>query len=360
VHYFGRFLGALVFLSAFAASASEAPLERARCGGDGPQPFFELSDLQPKSKVLHTRGNVREFLYWETRNALVYRNDYRELRAHYFQDKVDKYFSPMSLPLARVTDPGEQFLLTDRANWFFYRGNWKAFRSEAKHPRHLFWDRTLFDSWLYSLDNVKNAAGRQELRIFRYRAGAQSAKLDCVLLAHPGEELKEAEGARYPFVPLYTVKAVSGGEKLSLWHLDVRSCALVHMGTYPDPVPGRVQAVHRFESIGSYAIKVDHPTLNLLWDYGTGCRFHDIGNGELLVPNHSRPLIGSWDSTDGLWLMNLNHRKKGNFFPAGKHKALRQADLWLPERGSILFASPETEGEGEKTIVQLNIGEVLP
>lgn len=347
----------LVFLVGFSLSSLAAPDFSRRCGGDGPQPFLDLTGAAPKTKVVPVKGSIKEFLYWEHRDSLVYRNERNEVLSYSFGSHHTAYFGGSQAALSPVIDAKESMLLLQGVNWLFTTdGWWRNYYSSADRPQHLFWDGKL----LYDLDDQQfGPKYPQQLNIHRYRVGFSSARPLCQWKAPVGKVFKLAEGSEFPNLTLYTVEKSAQGNKVTLYEMDVRTCTVKNGFAYSDLFDGDILAVHRFVKLNSYAIHVDHPTKNLMWDYGTGCHYYDIGKGPALVPNHSRPIVATWDASDGLKVMNLKMRSRGEYFAGSKFKSLARRDVWLQDRGDELFFAPVLEQDGSKMVLELDASEIV-
>jgi hypothetical protein len=314
-------------------------LAQSRCGGDGPQPFNDLDLGTPKATRI-VIGQVEEFQFWESRNTLIYRNDRNQIYSYEFQNKWGEYFGNSQIPLSPVVDPSERAILLDRTPYFFLSGYWRSFYLPVQHPKHLFWDRR----FLYMLENLPGTAKTsQELRIHTHKAGTNSSRFECRYYVPVGEQYLEGQGASFPVVPFYKVRATPQGNELTLLEMDARTCNVTIRGVYKDPFEGKILSVHRFDTLRSYAVQTDHPTKNLMWDYYSGCEFFDIGKSTLLVPNHSRAIVATWNPAAGLELMNLTTRNRSLYYGPDRLAKVRPRDIALSTQGNRLFFAPDSD-----------------
>jgi hypothetical protein len=87
---------------------SGGALQAKPCGSDGPIPFLNMTgSITLPVKAIQSVGSVQEFTYWETQDALVYRNDSDQLRVSYFGSGVDTPLASLSFPLSKLVDPSE-------------------------------------------------------------------------------------------------------------------------------------------------------------------------------------------------------------------------------------------------------------
>lgn len=342
-------------LVSLAVSSSSAFSMAQRCGGDGPQPFIDLSVLPPKTQVIPTQGSVLEFQLWEGHDSLVYRNERHQIFNRYFKNGVDDQLGVSQVPLSPVVDRSEQAVLLDRAPWFYFRGEWVNFYVPVARPRHLFWN----NSSLYMLENAPGTSHRpQQLTIHHLPFGSYQSQPICRVIVPVGTQYLESEGASYPVVPFYTVHATPAGNELSIFHVDASKCTVTSMGTYKDPFEAKILSVHRFGALNAYAIHTDHPTKNLMWDYGTGCHFFDIGKHPPIVPNPSRPLIATWDPQLGLEVMNLSNRNRATYFTGVPFKSVGPRDVQMTTRSDKLYFAPDGNPSSGRVVYEVDVKEV--
>jgi hypothetical protein len=326
-----------------------------RCGGDGPQPFHEITSPMPKATALPLHGPVEEFHYWEGRNQIIYRNHRTDIFAKSLSTAWEAYLGKSQVAFSPVQDGLEEAVLLDRIPAYFFRGVWHNFYIPVARPRHLFWER----NFLFLLENQKPTASHaQELIVHRYRMGLQSARPHCRFVVKKGERLEEAEGAQYPYVPFYGVTTSGQGKFLTIYEMDVRTCDVAAVGTYTEPFEADILSVHHFAMLGARAVHTNHATKSLLWDYGSGCEYYDIGQNVPLIPNYSRPIVAVFDKDKGLELMNLTSRNRAVFFPPGQVKSLRARDIRLATHSNRLLFAPEIDVTYGRMLLEVDVKEI--
>ena len=160
------------------SNTSEASNQRIefRCaGGSGPKPFQDVSStLISGATLLKTPGGVEDFVVWENKNKVIYRSQHNQLNAIALPSQRVTRLTTMGLPLSRIVDEDERFLLSASGNWVFdadYGPRWIQFGAGPRPIEHLFWNR----GTLYSYDLELADSKMKELRIYRYRAGDADA-----------------------------------------------------------------------------------------------------------------------------------------------------------------------------------------
>ncbi len=352
-----RFLGLLSFgvlFFLFCGQASASPASR--CGGDGPQPFTDISVGIPKTKTIPINGEVNDFVYWENRDSVVYRNTRGQIYSRGLANGWEIHYGSSGVALSPVVNATEEAILLDKTTNYYEFGYWHSFYMQAVAPKHLFWE----GKYLFMLETVAGTSQySQQLQSHRYRDGLGSARYLCRYLVPVGEKYLQAEGASYPVVPFYKVRPTPQGNELSIYEMDVRNCNVSLYGTYKDLFEGKILSVHRYGNLKSYAVQTDHPTKNLMWDYGTGCEFFSIGQGQMLFPSHDRAVVGAWVPGTGLELMNLTSKHRAVYFSGASPKTVRPRDLVLAKsRGKALF-SPDGEKTGRQ-LFEIDVKDILP
>ena len=178
-------------------------------GGDGPTPFMDIShSLSQSVEEIPTVGEVRGFIHWPRRGAIVYQNANSQLRKVNYKSGKDKLLARLLLPLSRLADPEEKFILTDRANWYLdteqANVTWGHFET-ARPVHHLFWHRTFLGAnHLFSISDslskffAERQPDRQDLQILKFTAGNISPEA-CHLHPQPGEVFYLGDSFHYFF-----------------------------------------------------------------------------------------------------------------------------------------------------------------
>jgi hypothetical protein len=342
---------------------SGGALQAKPCGSDGPIPFLNMTgSITLPVKAIQSVGSVQEFTYWETQDALVYRNDSDQLRVSYFGSGVDTPLASLSFPLSKLVDPSERYLTTDERSYFYdasTSGPLIRYSKDKPAPQKLFWEGK--DLYLMSWE-TPFLFDSPHFEVGRYTAGDKSAKGVCKFYPPSGAKLAVAEGHSYPNVFFYQTIPFQGKNMVALYQMNVQSCALTPVGFPTEPIAGDILAVHRFEKQNAFAVEIDHPTMNFRWDMGGRCEYLAIGPEEVMIPNHDRPLAVTWDPGKGLSLFNLETKKKADAFRTfGLNiKDVTARDLFIPEHESDLLMSPELEKVQARRMLTVDVEQILP
>ncbi len=328
-----------------------------RCGGVGPNPFNDISGiLKYNVETVDAVGGVKEFLYQESSNALIYRNANREIRGVRSDSAGNfsqaQFFSTSIYPMSRVVDPKERFVLTEGQGWLLdtNSSDWFEFNPNAG-MQHLFWNRNK----LFSYQFVPAASGDQRWDFYSYRVGDNGSKYQCSIQSTAKVPLTMAHGHTYPLVFFFNeVNAPGSDRQVVIYPFDITNCTAQTPVAYSN-VRGPVKDVYRFDSIDSTAVVVDNKDQNLLWATPKGCGYYDIKGLTPIVPNYNQPAIATFSQQDGVTLFFLNTEKRATVLKGFPINDLKEGDLWLSDSGRKLFMSPLFDGERSRWLLDLKL-----
>ena len=340
-----RAIGPIVFvLGCLLCGLSPASTEgQRRCGGggsEGPKPVTDLAGFKSDAVLVSTHGEVSDFVYWERSNRLLYRNAQQGIFVASPNTGEGAFIATSSKPLSRLIDDNERFAATEGETWALdsFSGSWFQYTG-VPAPHHVFWNAAN----LYSLGSVYDPS--DSLRVYRYPMATSYAKRICPrvkLAAADGYHV--ANGHAYPHILLYRTVDLGGAYELTLFTLNVSTCAVKNVGTYKHLVEGKIRSVHWFPALDSVAVRVEHPRKQLLWDTGPGgCRYIEFGDRDFMVPNPRVPILATYSAKGGLSLVYLSDADKPKEAQVLKDvpiQAIGPRDLQLTDDGQRLLVSP--------------------
>ncbi len=351
-----RALGLVLAIFALLCQTGEA--SRSHCGGIGPTPLTDISStLKYHVQTLDAVAGVKEFLYQETSNSVIYRNTNDEIRGLAFSQSTGDYASTTLLstsvyPLSRVVDPTETFVLTDGYGWMLNEKDqtWAEF-STLTNLQELYWS----GDTIYSLATNLQTNGNTEYDFYSYEVGGDYQRKLCSVTSTASAPYTLAEGHEYPYVFFYRDQIISGSDREALvYAYDLSSCTMGSPTQYSN-IKGPVKSVYRFDSIDSTAVVFDSPTENLLWDGAGGCQFYEIDNESPIVPNFNQPVVATFTAGQGVTVYFLTTQNKATFLKGLPVNELNQGDLWLTDSGRKLFLAPLFNGERYHWLLNLNL-----
>ncbi len=334
------------------------------CGGIGPQPMNDISaTLKYKVTSVNAGGGVKEFLYREDSNSIVFRNSQNDIYGLGFDGNSYSQatqFGSSKLPISQVLDPLQRYVLTASKGWILDtkdNGGWHQYLN-LNNVKPLFWDAPiagLLRSRLYSVVTTTDNSGLQHFQFYSYREGDDSAVPICKLDSVASEPITLAHGASDPYAFFYSQSVTDSGErKVVILPYNLLTCVM-GAGTEYGNLRGPVVDVYRYDALDSNAVIVDNPAQNLMWGTPKGCGYYDIGSSQVIVPNDSEPVMGTFTASAGLNLFFLNTAQRASILAGFPITSLKDGDLWLSNSGDRIFLAPLFEGEHYKWLLDMEV-----
>jgi len=349
----------ILLLVAVAAMNATAVSETRCGGGDGPKPLADISTtFEASVKGISTQGSVQEFLFSERDNAVIYRNEEGGIFKNGLTGPSTK-IAESGTPMSRLTSDRQRYLAAESTPWVYDRKyqRWYNYKLDARPFRHLFFD----NNSLYSVSASYDAKNNQKFTVYRYDVGGTVAQPVCYSLqSPPGQHLTLAEGHSYPWAYLYRTFNSPTGKKISFYGLNVGNlCAIKPFDDYTRDISGPVKRAHVFPEIGNqtFAVEVDHPTHNLLWEHN-GCRYFHT-DGQALVLSYRHPIMATWSEDKGMSLIYLDRESQAHLPPLPSGRSMRgllPEDVWLADDAKRLFLAPRYDW-GPRWLLQMTLGD---
>jgi hypothetical protein len=344
----GKFLACVIFFAAPFSNATEF-----HCGGDGPKPFDDITgSLHFQVNAVNTNSGVDEFLYFQNRDSLIYRNGANQilnLSSDGTTYDTSSYLNTSEIALDRIMDPSERYVLTAGVGWILdtQTHNWTNFMDGS--PQHLFWN----NETLYSMTQGAIDSATVNYQIFSYTAGDSAAAQACSFnIASPsGITYGLSRGHEYPYVYFYTSEQLSTGYVLHNYRYNIEKCAMEDEQTSFSGIKGAILAVDRFQPSGSVAVTVDDPHENLLWWTSQSCGYYDISQLTPMVPDHHQPIVATWSKDQGVKFLFLDLQKEASLLSGFPIKQVTERDIWISPNQQHVFLSPLFEGESYRWLM---------
>jgi hypothetical protein len=199
-----------VFLSLvfFSLSAWTGEIQSMKCqGGDGPNPLTDLTGSQKtRITVFETKGNVSEFVLWDWKRSVAYRNKQGEIYELFLSNGKSRGLARSSSPLSQVKDEHDRFLTLRNhpitLDTSYTPSQWRKW-SHKSGVDHLYWHRFLGKDSLFSVSSKKHLlSDQQRLEVYSFSHKGVKPHL-CNLYAKKGQHYHLGEGHVYPFIFLY-------------------------------------------------------------------------------------------------------------------------------------------------------------
>jgi len=312
---------AIVALLFWVSPVFAGEIKSIKCqGGDGPNPLTDLTGNQKNRFIVYEpRGDISEFVLWEKKKAIAYRNSQGEIFQLSLASGKSYGLARATNPLSSIKDENEQYLTLKDYPVTLDTGtspaHWKKW-SHKSGLKHLYWHRFFGRDSLFSVSSMKHVVSdQQRLEVYSFSRKGVKPHL-CNLYAKKGQYYHLGEGHTYPYIFLYRTEKLNDCTQLSYFKLQIEGevlesprCELYASGQYSTQIPGNVLEVYQFPTLmqgnhNMFVVKTDHPDKNLLWDDGVyGCRFYQFGNQEPLVLNSKQAILAVWSENRGLSLI---------------------------------------------------------
>ena len=141
-------------------------------GGDGPNPLTDITKIQNLGVTnFDLRGPVHEFVFWEKKNQIVYRNQFGKIYRLDLRSGKSVLLGSSNASLSPVKDPGERYITlvgspitldtaTNPPRW----QKW----SHKKRVKHLYWHRFFGRDSLFSVTSSIVRPHQQQIEVYSF------------------------------------------------------------------------------------------------------------------------------------------------------------------------------------------------
>jgi hypothetical protein len=314
--------------------------------------------------LFRTQGTVSEFVVWEKKGVVVYRNQDGRIYQLFLSNGKSYPMGSTTAPLSRVKDDNDRYLTLRGRPITLDTGSspprWQKW-SHKNGVTHLYWHRFLGTESLFSVDASFIRPNQQRIEVYSFSRKGVKPHL-CNLFSNKGEIFHLGEGHTYPYVFLYKVKPEAGCTRLTYHNIQIEGeilgkpvCKLYQSGQYSTLLPGNVKGVYQFPELmtanqNMFVVRTDHPEKNLLWDDGVyGCRFYNTNGNPPMILNTKQAMWAVWDDEEGLSLVYPRKFEKGEPVVLNPLKGLiegpiKSEHLYLTDNGKTLFVLAKPAG----------------
>ena len=338
--------------------------EELRClGSDGGTPFINVSEsVSTKQQVLHTRGQVKEFILHEDLNQIVYRNQVNQVHILNLSDSSDRFINYSNAKLSKITEKKRGRVLTSESTYYLDTANdsfWRFFAGPHAVKEHLFTQK----GNIYSLEHYWQEAGNlltngKHHFSFLTLESENSYRRYCVAPGNIGVNLKWAKGNLYPYVYFTAVKpGLVVEDRVMVYRMAIdkigggRPCPIEEVTYYPYSKVGEVKSFYHFnvDGVDAFAFHLTDPKRNLFWDKPGECAYYNFkGKTPIFIsPNH--PVFATWRNGEGLGIHNLGDKTEMTLFKQLKQPSVGSESIWLSDNGKTIYSAlitPNGNGEG--------------
>lgn len=326
-----------------------------RClGSDGGTPFSNIPNDGLNKKLLQSKGTIKDFVFHEELDQIVYRNQTNQIRVMNLTEGTDRFVAHSQSKISKVVENDLGRILLAGSTYYLdteKSGAWFQYGYPNRVLSHLFSKQgdifSLEALWQDRPGLLQN--GKYHISFITHEAH-KTYRRQCSIPAGVGENLKLATGNIFPYVYFTAHKKWLLEDKVMVYRMAVnqiwgkKNCPIEEMTQYPYENVGDVKAFYYFNIQGTdgYAFHLNDPRRQLFWDKPGECAYFNLNGKSPVFISPKAPLIASWKNGDGLSLYNLHDKTELRFFKELNQPLLGTEHLWLDEGGERLFTSLAT------------------
>lgn len=373
-------LKALCLVFSWMALAQTGDLGSYKCmGGDGPNPLSDVTQIKKFGiKVFDLKGAAQEFLLWEKKGQIAYRNQGGRIYLLNLKNGESLPFGASSISLSKVKDNEERFITLSGTpitlDTALNPPQWQQWSHKQK-VKHLYWHKFLGRDSLFSVGSSFIRPHQQRIEVYSFSRKGVKPHI-CNLFSDADSHFHLGEGHVYPYVFLYTVKKEHENTRLTYFNIQIEGelaglpmCELYQSGQYSRLIPGNVREVYQFPELmvnnqNMFVVHTDHPEKNLLWDDGVfGCRYYNFGSRQPMILNSRQAVLAVWNEEEGLSLIYPRRLQAGEpvvMRPLGNQIAgpINRNHLALSDDGKTLYVLAKLRGDKEslhRKLIQVSL-----
>jgi hypothetical protein len=320
-----------------------------RClGSDGGTPFSNVThDVSVKQHILPSFGLIKDFVFQDNLDQLVYRNIKDQIRVLRMADFQDRFVSYAEGKLSRVTDSESGKVLASNTTTFLdveeNGPEWQRFGNGSSVREHLFWG----NNTVYSLENywVKQNE-RYHFKFLSYSPGKNWVH-HCDAGDIRGQNVKLAQGNQFPYLHFYSLKKGLLGNKVIVYRMAVNqvgyggACPIEEVTQYPESDLGTIKAFYHFniDGVDAFAFHLADPKKNLFWDKPGECAYYNFKGKTPIFISPKHPVFATWRNGEGLSIHSLDNKTAVTLFSKIEQSQFGSENLWLSRDGKTLYSS---------------------
>lgn len=350
----GLVTSVLVSLTAHAAEL--------RCAGsDGGTPFVNITqDVKARQSLIPTHGMIKDFLFQEKQNQLVYRNLNNQLRSRPLDKngKNDKLLNYANAKLSRVVDENSSKVLSAQATYYLDASvpgdSWYYYAGPSQVIRHLFWNQDT----IYSLENSWSGYGRHYFQFLSHNSRG-SLRHYCYTQLGLGKNLGIAQQSNFPYIYFHTFKPGLLGNKFVVYRIAVNRvgydhpCPVEEVTSYSESQIGSIKAFYQLniDGVDALAFHLADPKRTLFWDKPGECAYYNLKGRTPIFLSSKQPIFASWANGQGLTLHNLKDQTEVSFFKKISVPSFGRENIWLSDDGRKVFTALEPRKDEEGRLI---------
>ncbi len=357
----------LLFVTLFSHSSIGDNL---RCiGNDGGTPFYNISqDVSSKQIIVSSKGLIRDFVYHEKLDQIVYRNIENEVRTLNLKNSNDHFISYTGKKFSRVIEEDlGRILKVDTTHYLDTAIDpvWYQYGQPNRVMEHLFSEKgDIFslESFWQDKGNLLSS-GKYHFSFLTHESNTLWRR-QCVASANIGANLKIAKGNLFPFIYFYVIKKGLVESKVIVYRMAVNqvkgngNCPIEEVTQYDYSNLGPIKAFYYFnvDNRNAFAFHLSDPNRNLFWDKPGECAYYNFKGKTPIFISPKHPVFATWKNGEGLSLHNLKDKTELRFFGNMSQSQFGTENLWIANEGKTFYSSLATShDQGGRLIVKTDL-----
>lgn len=341
-----------------------------RClGSDGGTPFSNITaDISTKQTVVKSSGLIRDFVYHESLNQIVYQNVRHQLRVLHLDSLCDHFLNHMRGKLSRIVEDAKGRVLSAYSTHYLDTREsltWRGYSYGSKVTQQLFSE----NGNIFSVESILNQKvgllkSNKYLFTFATLEQGQPGRRICHIPPGFGSNLTLAQGNLFPYIHFYTMKKGVVEDKIMVYRMAVNrvgsggACPVEEVTQYPAAQLGTIKAFYylNLDSVDAYAFHLADPKRNLFLDKPGECAYYNFNGRTPIFISPKQGVFGSWKNGEGLGLHNLKEKTEVRLFQKVSQPQFGAENLWLSEDGKTLYSALSTHhDQGGKLIIKTDL-----
>ncbi len=353
-----RFNCFLVFLCVFASLAfGEKPFG----GSDGPTPFMQVP--APRKFPLKLLEPITSYSFLERTEKILYVSSQKRLKlfhldsgketllGEYHQklfpqlDSAEKHVLSEDFRILKelnTQSPGKEFLLPPTSHFYFWHDNQAFLQRRLEQIKPGTWALT------YLVVNPKKNAVYHRTCEFSLDRSVQ--------------ELKVAQGHRYPEVLLYSEEALPSEKQLALYFIELKNeqsgkCQVSANKSGEEAIQGKISSISWISGEKEVAIITEGEQKNLFFGSVEDLRPAALPQGYSYIPNPQNGIVVNINRHKGLSVYSLQSGRFFNLDIPVDRGFFEGNQIWIDSGGEKLFLSTRDHRDkfGGRTLFSLSL-----
>jgi len=348
----------LVLMSVFSLlSFGEKPFG----GSDGPTPFMQVP--APRKFPLKLLEPIASYSFLERTEKILYVSSQKRLKLFHLETGKESHLGEFNHKLFPQVDSAERFILSQNFRML------KELNTQAPGKEFLLPPTSHFYFWhenqaflQRSLQQIKPGTWSLTYLVVNPKKNAVYHRTCEFSLDRSVQELKVAQGHRYPEVLLYSEEALEGQKQLSLYFVELKNeefakCQISSSKSGEETIKGSISSVSWISDNREIAVIAEGESNNLLFGAIEDLRPATLPPGYSYIPNPQNGIVVNINRQRGLSVYSLQSGRFFNLDIPVDRGFFEGNQIWIDSFGEKLFLSTKDHRDkfGGRTLFSLSL-----